>query len=332
MAIRGGLSEFSVPEILQLLALQKKSGVLALSHRSGTSRVFFFDRGKILAAAERRQNDGNAFLAYLHDNLLLTTDQMESVEDICGATGHDLFTVLVSSGILGRERLQEEMRRFTQLLVDEVIGWREGTYEFSGDEKSLPSQGIAVKLNPEELLLESMRRNDELATLKESLLAPDLVLARVKDADPVPLPREATLVLRLVNGQRTLEEIRRLSPLGEYVTYDTVSNLLGRQQIMVIDPSLAAKVAPRRPSRAPLSWSVILAAGSLVLGSLLLGSGLEPLLRGTRHADWLPSEVSARRNAVRSRLAQDVASLRRTLHTAPPAVARDTDPEPVFRP
>lgn len=148
MAIRGSLSEFSVPEILQLLALQQKSGVLALSHAGDATRVMFFERGKVLAAAERRQVGRNEFLDYLSENQMLTSDQLESVEDICGATGHDLFTVLVSSGVLGRDRLQEEMRNYAQLGVDEVIGWREGSYEFSGMRRASPARGSPSSSTP----------------------------------------------------------------------------------------------------------------------------------------------------------------------------------------
>ncbi len=311
MAIRGSLSEFSVPEILQLLALQQKSGVLALTHESEGTRVMFFERGRVLAAAERRQAGRNAFLGHLSSNMLLTGDQLESVEDICQATGHDLFTVLVSSGVLGRDRLQDEMKRYAQLGVDEVIGWREGTYEFSGDEKSLPAQGITVKLNPEELLLESMRRNDELATLKESMLAPDLILAKVRNADSVPLPHEALVVMRLVNGDRTLDEICRESPLGDYLTYDTVSELLSSQQIMIVDPSQRVRVGPRRAARTPFVWSSLAAAVSVIVGSVLLGLGLHPLLsRAGQETDWLPREAVERRVEVRSHLQAEVAFLR----------------------
>ncbi len=328
MAIRGGLSEFSVAEILQLLALQQKSGVLALTESHGGSQVLFFERGRVLAAADRRQDGRHAFMSYLTENLILTRDQLESVEDICRGTGHDLFTVLVSSGVMGRDRLLEEMHRYSQRIVDEVVDWRNGTYEFSGDEKSLPNQGITLKLNPEELLLESMRRNDELATLKESMLAPDLILARVKDAEPQPLPRECTVVMNLVNGRRTIEEICRISPLGEYLTYDGVSELLGRQQVMIVDPQDVVDLNLPRADRRHVSGPAAVALVSLVLGSILLGTGMGPLLRhSATAASWLPPHVADRRAAVRDQLRSDVMELRRSLHQ-PPAVPPRDDGEP----
>ncbi len=315
MAIRGNLSEFSVAEILQLLALQQKSGVLAITDGGQQTQVLFFEHGRVMAAADRRQDGRHNFLAYLMSNSLLSQDQLESVEDICRATGHDLFTVMVSSGVVGRDRMLDEMRRYTQRIIDDVVDWRNGTYEFSGDEKSLPVQGISLKLNPEELLLESMRRNDELATLKESMLAPDIVLAVVEDGDKQPLPRDCMVALGLVDGRRSLEELCAVSPLGEYMTYDAISELLSRQQIMIVEPDETERFTAPAPPSPLLSWPAVAAAMSLVLGSLLLGSGLAPLMqRSVRDRDWLPAEVQTSRNQIRAEVRADVLALRETLH------------------
>ena len=240
MAIRGGLAEFSVPELLQLLALQQKTGVLTLTHKKGETHVLFFWRGRVLAAADRRRSSRHQFLTYLYQNQLITEDQMESVEDISRSTAQDIFTVILASGVMGRDRLQEEMHSFSQRLADGLMDWVDGTYDFTPcEEKSLPSQGVPMTLNPEELVLESMRRTDELATIKESMLSPELVLAVVESAPKEPLPRETALVLRLVDGTRSIQEICRRSPLGEFLTYEAVSDLLSRQRIMILDPKEA---------------------------------------------------------------------------------------------
>ncbi len=316
MAIRGGLAEFSVEELLQLLNIQQKTGVLVLSESQGTGYPLFFERGRLLAAADRRESGRHAFLNYLETSLLVTRDQVESIEDICNATGNDIFGVILTSGIMGRDRLMEEMRRYSQRIIDEVVVWHEGTYEFSGDEKSLPPQGLQLKLNPEELLLESMRRRDELATLKQSMLAPDLVLAPVGGSSTEPLPRECTLVFGFVNGGRNISEICRLSPLGDYDTYEAISELLGRQRIMIVDPEEAASNGFGRGSGLRLSWPAMAAVVSFVLGSALLGIGLSPILERTRVAEsWLDDEVQARRVAAREHLEMRVNDLMLTLDT-----------------
>ena len=314
MAIRGGLAEFSVEELLQLLNIQQKTGVLVISEAGGRGYPLFFERGRLLAGADRRESGRHSFLNYLELCALITRDQVESVEDICRATGNDIFGVILTSGIMGRDRLQEEMRRHAQTIIDEIIHWHDGSYEFSGDEKSLPPQGLQLKLNPEELLLESMRRRDELATLKQSMLAPDLVLARAQSPSSEPLPRECSLVLNLVDGRRTIDAICRVCPMGEYEAYEAISELLGRQQIAIVDPDDPSSSAYRNAADWRLSWPAVAAVMSFVLGSVLLGAGVGPLLERSRTSGWwLHEEVLESRAEARTQIEQSVAELTRTL-------------------
>ena len=311
MAIRGGLAEFSVPELLQLLALQQKTGVLTLVHPRGRTHVLFFWRGRVLAAADRRRTGRHDFMAHLFQNRILTGDQVDSVEDICRTTNQDIFTVLLASGTMGRDRLAEEMRRFTQRCADELVSWQDGTYEFSPcDEKSLPPHGLPIHMNPEELVLESMRRADELATMKESMLGPDVVLGRVADAPSEPLPRECMVVLRLLETPMSILELSHASPLGDYLTYEAVTELLGRQKIMIVDSAEAKEMAGRNRKSNRLSPSGVAAIVTLLIGSIFLGSGMAPLLERSRAgAGWIDPEVAARRTEVRRELQRDVTRL-----------------------
>lgn len=313
MALNGSLAEFSVAEVLQLLALQQKSGVLVLTPQDQKPTALFFERGRILAAADRRRDTRPAFLQYLFDNLLLTRDQLETVEDLSKQTGQDIFTILLTTGLMGRDRLGDEMHRYMQRLVDDMVTWRTGSYEFSGDERSLPHQGNVVKLSPEELLMESMRRKDELATLKDSFIASDHVLAKAPNPPSGPLPRECTVVLSLIDGKRTVEQIAAASPLGEYLTYESVAELLGRQQIIVLDPAhaglLKSTVANDRIPAA--GWAALVAP---LLVSLALGAVLGPLIAPRhRSSGWLPERIAEERRALGDQMRIEVIRLRHSL-------------------
>jgi hypothetical protein len=296
------------------LALQQKSGILALTHEDGRTHVIFFERGRILAAADRRRESRHPFLRHLLDNLNITQQQLEMVEDISKQTGQDIFTVLLTTGIMGRDSMREEMQRYAQRLLDDVVGWRSGSYEFSGDERSLPQQGITVKLSPEELIMESMRRNDELATLKGSLIASDLVLAKAPNPPAQPLPHECVVVLNLVDGRRTVEEISRLSPMGDYLTYDAIAELLGRQSVIVMDPLHAARLRQGRLEFRFSPVSLALLVGPVIL-SAILGAAVRLWLPGPRGESWLPAAVAEPRelesDAIRGELVRLESQLKR---------------------
>jgi len=55
MALEGNISEFSLPEILQLLSSQRKTGVLQLE-QEGDTAAFDFDEGRITGGFYRKKD------------------------------------------------------------------------------------------------------------------------------------------------------------------------------------------------------------------------------------------------------------------------------------
>jgi len=73
MAIKGSLKEASLPDVLQLLALGKKTGCLAVADRQNFGYIYF-DEGRISYASivNRRDRIGDL----LRKNQLVTSDQL----------------------------------------------------------------------------------------------------------------------------------------------------------------------------------------------------------------------------------------------------------------
>jgi hypothetical protein len=207
---------------------------------------------------------------------------------------------MLSGGIIGRDRLIEAISQHTQQIVDSLLMWTTGTYEFQGDDRSIPKLTLKVPLNIEELLMEGMRRMDELATIKQTVLAPDLYLLRSSDAiDRSELSRELLVVYDLVSGSTSVEQVVARSPLGEYTSYESISALL-ESGLLVVDscppetvsgpqpvvPQKKAAVKPARPVTA--TWGAVMA---ITAGSLLFGLALGPLLRN--HSEgFVPRDIA----------------------------------------
>ena len=56
MAIKGSLKEASLPDVLQLLAMGKKSGCLSVTHRQNFGYIYF-DKGRICYASIVNRRD-----------------------------------------------------------------------------------------------------------------------------------------------------------------------------------------------------------------------------------------------------------------------------------
>ena len=74
MAIKGSLNEASLPDVLQLLAMGKKSGCLSVTHRQNFGYIYF-DKGRICYASivNRRDRLGDILVK----NGLITQAQLD---------------------------------------------------------------------------------------------------------------------------------------------------------------------------------------------------------------------------------------------------------------
>jgi len=78
MGLSGNLQSFGVPEILQLLALQRQSGILRLDHEGRERQVLFIERGAIVGTRDRRTLGDDPFLTFLRGAGFLTDEQINA--------------------------------------------------------------------------------------------------------------------------------------------------------------------------------------------------------------------------------------------------------------
>src|ERR671916_50536 len=103
MAIRGSLKEASLPDVLQLLAMGKKTGCLSVTHRSNFGYIYF-DQGRISYASivNRRDRLGDVLVK----GGLITREQLEAaIEQQARTPARRLGDLLVDQNLIVREKL-----------------------------------------------------------------------------------------------------------------------------------------------------------------------------------------------------------------------------------
>jgi hypothetical protein len=300
MALQGNLDDFSLPEILQLIAVQQKSGVLKLT--SGDEVVvIFFEGGKVVSTRDRRRNAKDPLKPFLVKTGRVTEAQMRQVETIEAESRRELTDILLSGNYLSSDQLTHALEEQIQDTLHHLLTWKTGAYHFSGDGRTVPKFGVNVRLNTEGILMESMRRIDEFVRYRETLSSPAMVLRPKALAMP---PKEMTAqeqrVLPLVDGLRPLRDILAQSKLVEFEVYEALHHLLDLEVVEIslsaaplkVTPIAAepAKSAPRRPSGV-----VAVAVGLVsVAASLLIGMYVTPaLLSQVRQSSAAPTQVPA---------------------------------------
>jgi Flp pilus assembly protein TadD len=216
VAIRGSLKEASLPDVLQLLAMGKKSGCLSVTHRSNFGSIYF-DKGKISFASivNRRDRLGDILVK----SGLLPQAQLDEAITLQGRSrGRRLGEILVEQEMLTREQLHAQIRIQIEEAVYFLFTWAEGTFNFEADIRP-EEQDFLVSINPESLLLEGARRVDEWSLIEKKVPSFDLVfeLDRRRLADSgATLTTEQQALLPLIDGRRDVAALVDASGMVEF--------------------------------------------------------------------------------------------------------------------
>ena len=226
MAIKGSLKEASLPDVLQLLAMGKKTGCLAVTHRNNFGYIYF-DKGRICYASivNRRDRLGDILVKAGS----ITQTQLDAA--IAAQNAHRekrLGELLVAQGAITREELHDQIRSQIEEAVYFLFTWMQGSFNFEG-EVAPEEQDFLVSINPESLLLEGARRVDEWSLVEKKIPSFDLVfdIDRKKAAESdVELTREQEIVLALLDGRRDVAKVIDDSGLGEFDVGKSIYGLI----------------------------------------------------------------------------------------------------------
>jgi len=226
MAIKGSLKEASLPDVIQLLALGRKTGCLAVADRHNFGYIYF-DDGRIIYASivNRRDRLGDLLVR----NGRLTDAQLRVAVDRQAADrDRKLGEILVELGHITRAELEEHIRVQVEEAVYYLFTWSSGTFNFEVGVRP-EREDFLVSINPESLLLEGARRVDEWAVIAKKIPTLDLVfeadLVHLQSAG-VRLSDEQEAIIPLLNGRNDVQDVVDASGLVEFDIGKAIYGLL----------------------------------------------------------------------------------------------------------
>jgi Domain of unknown function (DUF4388)/Carboxypeptidase regulatory-like domain len=215
VAIQGSLDEASLPDVVQLLALGRKTGCLSLTEGTLNGEIYL-DAGRVCYAfvASRRDRVGD---------MLVRTGRITQQQLSDAIAAHQQGNKRVSDILLESGQVQHaELLRFMQRQVEEAVyfmfTWRTGSFTFQSSIRP-KHQTLLVSVDPEGLLLEGARRVDEWSVIQKKISSFDLVYRLDREhlnATDVTLDDDQKHLLPLIDGSRDVTGIIELSGLSEF--------------------------------------------------------------------------------------------------------------------
>lgn len=207
MPIEGPLKELSIQDVLQMLDLAQKTGILMVrSQRMMDEAVVHMVDGELVFASRRRS------MRLLGQQLLrdgkLTEKELERALDLQRRDPKQrLGAILVEMGSVDRGELDRQLRFQIEETIYDLLAWDEGYFRFEETDET-PEGPVRVRVDS--LLMEGARRIDEWTRLESRVPSSDAVPV-LADADEeqglIDLRPEEWEVLAEIDGERDLRLI-----------------------------------------------------------------------------------------------------------------------------
>lgn len=260
MALAGTLKDFGLPDIVQLIGLQRKTGTLHLKHE-GESVSVIFDNGAIVAAESSLGRPSDRIGTALVTQGSITQEQLNQALAVQKQTMQRLGHVLISENLVSEDLLRKAVEAQLLQVVFRLFRWREGDYNFETQATVDYERTGSVSLGADFILMEGIRMVDEWPIIERKIPTMAAVFKRVVDASQVQekkgeddgldgllgsvgegggsakiaLSGDEMLVYNAVDGRRSCQQIVESTPLHDFAVCRTLLDLMDRDVVALTD-------------------------------------------------------------------------------------------------
>ena len=227
--LTGSLGAFKLADVLTLLSMARKSGMLTLTSDVRTATVAFMNGSAVHASSNQEKFRLSAMLLRKR---AITPEQFQKIDALMRGEGGRFGRIAVEEGLTSEEHLRDWLKmQVTEVLFDAFV-WTSGSFAFS-DQLELPEHAVTIAVDLPNLIMEGARRIEEWTHVQELLPESSAifhVVATPRD-DKITLTSDEWKILFLINGQRTLDDLVRDADGDALHVYRVIYGLSANQLI-----------------------------------------------------------------------------------------------------
>jgi hypothetical protein len=312
MALEGTLRDFSFADILQLISLQRKTGVLTLRADENLVTVSFQD-GCIVGASTLNQHTEDMIGLILLKRGEVTEAELEGALRRQEETLQRLGRILIDHHVVPVDTVRVALHQQILQIVYRVFRWSDGDYHFSQETDIDYDRDLLQPMAADSIIMEGARMTDEWPFIDQRIPDRDAVFRKMdpsqrlevvegaddflgdlefsfgdEDAgggDSMPdnqVTENQMAVYPLINGKDSVNEIILESTMIEFETCKAIAELLDRGFIREATQEEIAREmrrgveAPRATRWTPASLPWLAIPFLVLLGFALMIVGRNP--------------------------------------------------------
>ena len=298
MALEGTIKDFGLPDIFQLIGLQRKTGILTLTNEKDQEVVTVTFEGGMVVMADSslgRLEDrlGNVLVKQGKISRVRLDEALSVQKQTLQRLGH----ILASGSAITSKDLRDALQIQVSQIVFRLFRWRDGSYQFSPTDSVDYDRENFNPMSADFILMEGIRMVDEWPIIEKKIPSFDIVFRHVVDpaliqvggSEPdepgsgeirrgtpaasgrIRLSPEEDRVFRKVDGVRTVQGVIDATGAAEFDVCRTLFDFLNRNLITaegrgttpVADESRAGRPASSVPGYAVAGLVILLAMAGL---------------------------------------------------------------------
>jgi hypothetical protein len=272
MPLQGNLRDFSTTQLLNLINLAGKTGLLTIFQGIPTNEKdamggvkmapgkerarVAFKAGKLIHAGLDDQ-DGN-LVGVLNKAGKLTDEQARIIRERAKNTGDKaLALLLINASYVSQSDVVSSVQQHTLDVVYDLLTWHEGPFRFD-DDLQPPADRIMVPIDLENVIIEGARRMKDDEKLIQDIPNLDVTLKFPENAKEkykgVHLSVEEWRVVSYVNPKNTIRQIAKANNMSDMEIRRILNGLLNAGLVQMMKPTAPAapaggtgRVVPKAP-------------------------------------------------------------------------------------
>jgi hypothetical protein len=237
MALKGNLRDFSLIQLLNLVNLAHKSGVMVIEGQSDEAKIYFKE-GKLSYARLGREE--NNLLAVLQRYQKITDAQQQILKEKSDQMNDkELGLMLVNAQYLCQRDIIDTLKGYFVDVIRRLFGWQEGYFYFDPDQ-TIPDNFIPVKLELESMIVEGTRQMKEWEMLQEEIPSLEMSLKFTErpgaNIRKVNLSVDEWRVVSYVNPRNTMHQISDTIKVDDLKMRKIVFSLLQAGLVELVRP------------------------------------------------------------------------------------------------
>ncbi len=265
MAFKGTLREFKVPDILQLISLQKKSGILTFNSPEGFITILFED-GLVVGIDAFPKKLEMRVGSVLVKQEVISEEMLQRALSIQKRTGQKVGEILVGMGLIDEGTVPVALKTQAVQIVLSLFTWKKGEYNFKVMDQLDASMRTLDPLPTDNLIMEGVQMLDEWPLIKRVIPSEEIVFEAINlgaikvtlvseyDDEPernqttgtVSLSETEVSLLKHINGKNRVRDLVEMGLFTEYKIYKNLFNLVNKGMIRTCEPSKTEETLERR--------------------------------------------------------------------------------------